>query len=461
MKKIGFVFLFICVTISLQAQECIAFDKLITEGNTYYNNADYRKAIDCYTAAWLDCPARSKEARTKINTVYDKIEKLRTEAQDAEQKAKQLVDILMPFEAKADPFAYFWKKGKTELLNFNYKEAYTAMLFAKNAEKIPAEQKDSVAKYYADAEWYNHLYSLATEYFYQNNFEKAKTYFKEIADKNKADSLSLFMYKASIDPTESDMVKVEGDEFIMGDSTLGYIEHSVKLTTFYISKYEVTNAQYARFLNQYTTEHKTEPEYTDSIAEWFINLEGKSSAEMLCGIYMENDIYKVVQGYENRPAAYISWYGANAYCRFYKGSLPTEAQWEYAARGGIYNVETLHATSLLYSGSNDIDSVAWYYSNSDSKTHPVGTKKPNELDIYDMSGNLWELCLDWFSSDYYQTCKDQGTVTNPAYMEGDGVRLLRGGSWSNFGSNCWSAYRYYGFPEYRYNYCGFRFLRNP
>ena len=90
MKKIVFVFIFICFTISLQAQECDGFDILIARGDTYYNAnpPDYRKAIDAYTAAWLDCPARSSEARTKINTVYDKIEKLRTDAQIAEQTAK-------------------------------------------------------------------------------------------------------------------------------------------------------------------------------------------------------------------------------------------------------------------------------------------------------------------------------------------------------------------------------------
>lgn len=479
MKKIVFVFIFICFTISLKAQECIAFDKLITEGDTYYNSADYRKAIDCYTAAWLDCPARSKEARTKINTVYDKIEDIKNQAIIAEQtakeekeKAEQLVEILMPFEAKADPFAYFWKKGKTELQNFNYKEAYTALLFAKNAENIPTAQKDSVAKYYAGAEWYNSRYSLATEYFYSNNFEKAKPYFKEIADKNPADSLSLFMYKASFeDLNEADMVKVEGGEFIMGEEEYNsnYIEHPVKLTTFYISKYEVTNAQYARFLNQYTTEHKTEPEYTDSIAEWFIYLEGKNSAEMFSGIYIENGIYKVVQGYAKRPVTYISWYGANAYCQFYGGSLPTEAQWEYTARGGNspfkrgqgdLNGDYVNG-DFIYAGSNNIDSVAWYWDNSDSKTHPVGTKKPNELGIYDMSGNLYEWCLDWYSSYYYQTCKDQGIITNPAYMQGANFRILRGGSWFSDDDYCRAAYRSLGSPESGDYDFGFRFLRNP
>ncbi|MFN2189070.1 MAG: formylglycine-generating enzyme family protein, partial [Candidatus Promineifilaceae bacterium] len=119
------------------------------------------------------------------------------------------------------------------------------------------------------------------------------------------------------------------------------------------------------------------------------------------------------------PASGVDWYDAAAYCNWlsekaglipcYSGGgkvtkcdfqaggyrLPTEAEWEFAARGGT------KSQGYLYSGSDDADEVGWHVGNSDGYTHPVGQKQPNELGIYDMSGNRWEWCWDWFGSDYY------------------------------------------------------------
>ena len=117
----------------------------------------------------------------------------------------------------------------------------------------------------------------------------------------------------------------------------------------------------------------------------------------------------------------------------YKFSLPTEAQWEYAARGGN------KSTGYEYSGSNDINEVAWYDGNSGGQTHPVGEKKPNELGLYDMSGNVWEWCLDTIGSH----------------------RIIRGGSWNYRAYNCQVANRNYGSPDYRYGKYGFRLALVP
>ena len=99
--------------------------------------------------------------------------------------------------------------------------------------------------------------------------------------------------------------------------------------------------------------------------------------------------------------------------------LPTEAEWEYAARAG---------TNYTYAGSNDIDAVAWYgYEKSEKKTHPVGTKKANDWGIYDMSGNVWEWCEDWYGEDYYTSSPS----SNPKGPNTGQYRVLRGGSWSS------------------------------
>ena len=123
--------------------------------------------------------------------------------------------------------------------------------------------------------------------------------------------------------------------------------------------------------------------------------------------------------------------------------LPTEAQWEYAARGGN------QAQGRLYSGSNTIDEVAWYTSNS-STTHPVKTKAPNELGIYDMSGNVFEWCSDWYGS------YSSAAQTDPTGPATGSYRVRRGGSWDDIAASCRVAYRISGAPTNTINYLGLR-----
>jgi formylglycine-generating enzyme required for sulfatase activity len=142
--------------------------------------------------------------------------------------------------------------------------------------------------------------------------------------------------------------------------------------------------------------------------------------------------------------------------------LPTEAEWEYAARGGVQSRGT------RYAGSNNVDEVAWR-SSYDGGTHPVKGKRANELGLYDMSGNVWEWCADWYGSDYYAA----STSFNPTGPSTSGYfRVLRGGSWcdalheqNNNGSQpdfpayCRVTFRNFEGPDYR-TYCvGFRLAR--
>ena len=130
-------------------------------------------------------------------------------------------------------------------------------------------------------------------------------------------------------------------------------------------------------------------------------------------------------------------------------SLPTEAQWEYAARGGC------KSKGYKYSGGNVLANVAWYADNSGSTPHPVGTKDPNELGLYDMSGNVWEWCYDWYGGYSGET---QHNPTGPA---SGSIRVLRGGSWSYFASLARVSYRLYGQPGSRFSGRGFRLVLNP
>ena len=126
--------------------------------------------------------------------------------------------------------------------------------------------------------------------------------------------------------------------------------------------------------------------------------------------------------------------------------LPTEAEWEYAARGGK------KCRGYQYSGSNNLSDVAWYSDNSGSKTHAVGIKQPNELGIYDMSGNVWEWCQNWYGA------YSSPSQVNPTGANSGSCRVCRGGCWGSSARNCRSSCRYYDTPDNRYYALGLRLV---
>jgi sulfatase modifying factor 1 len=118
---------------------------------------------------------------------------------------------------------------------------------------------------------------------------------------------------------------------------------------------------------------------------------------------------------DDAPIVGVSWEEASAYCQWDRGQLPTEAQWEYAARAG--------SSTARY---GDLDAIAWYSKNSGRGAHPVGLKQPNSFGLYDMLGNVWEWCSDWYDEKYYEKSAPQDP-TGPTSGNG---HSLRGGAWS-------------------------------
>ena len=208
---------------------------------------------------------------------------------------------------------------------------------------------------------------------------------------------------------------------------------------FWIGKYEVTNREYRAFLNASGYNGST---YADS--NYLKHIKGNSN--MPTG--------------DNYPICWISWKNAVAFCKWlterereagrlplgYEYRLPTEAEWEYAARGGSGD------RGYKYSGSDNIASVAWYIRNSDSKTHPVGEKKANELGVYDMSGNVWEWCSDKWHSNYSGAPADGSSWGTGS----SSYRVLRGGSWSSIASHCQLTDRGINSPRSAKNVMGVR-----
>ncbi len=218
---------------------------------------------------------------------------------------------------------------------------------------------------------------------------------------------------------QPDMVLVKGGTFTMGDYEGGSNEkpaHAVTLSDFYIAKTEVTQAMWRAVMGNNPSSFKNCDECPVEQVSW-------------------NDVQEFIQKLNAKTNK--------------KYRLPSEAEWEYAARGGA------KSKAYLYTGSNTLGEVAWYDSNSGSKTHPVGQKNANELGLYDMSGNVFEWCQDWYDAGYYQKSPDN----NPHGPNMGVSRIYRGGSWDNSRIYARVASRSYEAPSYRFNVLGFRLVR--
>ena len=213
------------------------------------------------------------------------------------------------------------------------------------------------------------------------------------------------------------MIYVEGGTFAMGSND-GFDDekpvHNVTLDSYYIGETEITQAQWRAIMGS--------------------NPSGYTG--------------------DSRPVEMVSWDDAQKFCKKLseltgkKYVLPTEAQWEYAARGGN------KSKGYTYSGSNNVGDVAVYSTSSHSN---VKSKKPNELGIYDMSGNVWEWCSDLYGSSYYSSSPQ----TNPQGPSSGSKRVWRGGSWYDYSSYCRAAYRGGDFSSLRYGNFGFRVVCLP
>ncbi|MBO5235045.1 MAG: formylglycine-generating enzyme family protein [Alistipes sp.] len=220
-----------------------------------------------------------------------------------------------------------------------------------------------------------------------------------------------------------EMVFVKGGTFTMGATAEQGKDadsdekpaHRVTISDFYIGKYEVTQAQWEAVMGNNPSCFKG----------------------------------------DNRPVERVSWNDIQEFIEKLnaktdkKYRLPTEAEWEYAARGGD------QSKGYKYSGSNNIDEVAWHGDNSAMRTHLVGQKQPNELGLYDMSGNVWEWCSDWYGS------YSSGSQTNPTGPANGSDRVLRGGCWINSAGSCRVSYRGTGGPSIRNFGFGFRLVCQP
>ncbi|MFO7850887.1 MAG: SUMF1/EgtB/PvdO family nonheme iron enzyme [Bacteroidota bacterium] len=280
-----------------------------------------------------------------------------------------------------------------------------------------------------------------------------------------------YVYAEAVDFTPyiaMDMVMLTGNYFSMGskegDRTNQPI-HQVKVDSFMIGKYEVTNDEYVKFLNdnidQITFVGDSDVVMFKEHPVYFLKVYGEDyeATGFQVPIYYENGSFKVREGCEKFPAILVSWHGARLFCDWAGGRLPTEAEWEFAARGG-------RNTTNDFAGSNDLDEVGWYYRNSKDAPcelmpngrglYRVGQLKPNTLGIYDMSGNVSEWCYDIYDADYYSISPEE----NPMGAEKGTFRVIRGGSWFDREEYCTIYSRIRSFDLNKgYDNIGFRLVR--
>ncbi len=200
---------------------------------------------------------------------------------------------------------------------------------------------------------------------------------------------------------------------------------------------------------QKNPEYDEKPTHTVTLSDYYIG-ETEVTQELWAAVMGSNPSH--FTGNMQRPVERVSWNDCQTFIQKLNRltganfRLPTEAEWEFAARGGR------NSRGYQYSGSSNLGDVAWYDDNSSNTTHPVKTKSPNELGIYDMSGNVWEWCSDWFGS------YSSSSQTNPKGPSTGSRRVCRGGCWLSFARNCRSAYRYNDAPSSRFIYLGLRLV---
>lgn len=283
-----------------------------------------------------------------------------------------------------------------------------------------------------------------------------KTQLGHIFDVDTAGNLTL---KTQFNIPEFKMIFVRGGDATLGDESFrSNPPHDVKLTyNYFMGQFPVTQEIYKAITGKNPSRfqginHPVEKVNWKDAMDCCNLLNKQIGLNPMCG-----EDYELLDGKGKRTKDILKVSGFR---------LPTETEWEYAAKGGSYSsprgASTGSAASLKeqspatrYAGSNFPDEIGWYDNNNGYETKPVGLKFPNQLGIYDMSGNVWEWCIDRFDGDYY---KKDSNNTNPANLGKGSARVLRGGSWRIGADGCRMAGRGNFDPDGGWYYRGFRLL---
>ena len=222
--------------------------------------------------------------------------------------------------------------------------------------------------------------------------------------------LLLACFFSGVQVHASDQALIPGGAFLMGSKDGAPDEHPVHkvcVDPFYMDRYLVTNADFARFLNLFGNQQEAGKRWLDNVGPL---------SSVLCKIQKKDGLFVPKKGYENHPVIKVSWYGARAYARWAGKRLPTEAEWERAARGHLTGEKYVYGERIRPDQAN-VDGFR--------ATLPVGSYPPNGFGLYDMVASVWQWCDDWYDPMYYSLSPRK----NPRGPESGSQKVLRGGSW--------------------------------
>jgi formylglycine-generating enzyme required for sulfatase activity len=395
-----------------------------------YAQARWELSLSLYLFDEAGRQATAENFEKSLSLYRDAVGFIDTLPAKKEQPFTELYNLASDAVVRLDPICHdlLLAREKEFLFKINY------FAFTDN----PKQLKAVFSSFYKYADGSRYLELVST------NFNRMREFYRKSFDLTGIPAFWVFL---------------SGGSFVMGNEGKEFDEkpeHTVTVDGFWISPFEVTMAEFDEYckavdiprLNDSGWSRYEQPAINLSWYEVIEYCNWRSEKEGLIPCY---EIRKDIQDKNNWNAQdkkryLIIWNrNANGY------RLPTEAEWEYAARGGS------GAARTFYAGSDQLDDYGWYVANSGGRAHPVGQKAVNPAGLYDMSGNVWEMCWDWYERKHYQLT--DGAV-NPVGPENGNIRVARGGSYSQIAENS-RVYKRNGVnPDSVSSEAGFRLVRN-
>ena len=405
---------------------------------SYWNEkSPFRFVLEDFSKGDLDMATRTANYNVKI-----KLEKTQKYSNISSIMQKGLEESR---RSEWNEVPYDWEETVTRSSPYFSKGNYEIVLYLTNEKKteLARGEKQELDSYYTVTYNFNGVSRDSMKVIDAGNYniivDKVWCNSAELADEelkfpyNDTNAPVAVQLKVA---TKSMFVTVRGGTYTMGSNNGSSDEkpvHSVTLSTFDMMNTEVPQWLYEAVMGRNPSYYKGTNKPVERVS-WYDAIDFCNKLSEMQGL---------TPCYTKNGDEWECNFKANGY------RLPTEAEWEYAACGGI------NKSPFKYSGSGNINDVAWYTDNrGGAATHDVGTKKPNVLGLYDMSGNVWEWCWDRYGS------YTRDPATNPSGASSGDYRVNRGGSYDSYASNCTVSYRNYYYPGYDRSSLGFRVVRS-
>lgn len=493
------------------------YTEAIQQGDAAFAKGEYKTAINKFFAAEAFDPSKKEAVKGKVNAVFDRIEGLRKEAEAAKKRADQKTTEALEEKERADKalkdireknrvsFEAFASLGARLIFTLDHAEALEKMKAAVDIEvetdlkrKQLTEPLCELLYFFAESGRRPELARTAAELLLKlepnqelvpmlkRSLQENWTTRKQFAPL--LEKLPSFQkFQARYYPEFIPVPLGADSTFEMGSDTTEWKrfsdeqKHQVKLSAYQIATTPVTFYQFALFSEANDLSMASRTPYWGRFGDhpivnvnWYQAIEYANWLNIHKGWSATYQIKKEPKSDPDNQVRndYLKW-KISPDSNFKGCVLPTEAQWELAARAGI------GAPKMLYAGSDSLEIVGWYWENSGDKplsgnwdtnrildnngrTRPVKGKKANEIGIYDMSGNVYEWCWDWYGERYYDECSKHGIVQDPTGPQGGAEgRVVRGGSWNGNPDICRVANRDFRGPDYRTFSVGFRLAFIP